>query len=261
MRRALDALRSEDGRRHLGQLPTVRRAREVAAAWPEPPAGQDSVAGPNPLRELHAAHGSGAGLYKWEHYLDVYHRHLARFRGREVHVCEVGVHGGGSLQLWHDYFGPGCRVVGIDVLEECRSLADDRTTIVIGDQEDRALWRRLRDEHPPFDVVIDDGGHQAGQQVVTLEEALPHLNPGGVYVCEDVHRATNEFGAYLRALSSQLDAGDRAERPGGGLEIAASPFQRAVASVHLYPFLAVVETNPSPVDRFVAEPRGTDWPG
>jgi hypothetical protein len=57
--------------------------------------------------------------------------------------------------------------------------------IFIGDEEDRKFWRRFKAEVPAVDIVIDDGGHQTQQQVVTLEELLPHLRPGGVYICED----------------------------------------------------------------------------
>ena len=51
----------------------------------------------NPLWEYFAGHTQGNGIFKWTHYLDIYHRHLARFVGQPVHLAEVGVLGGGSL--------------------------------------------------------------------------------------------------------------------------------------------------------------------
>ena len=36
-------------------------------------------------------------------------------------------------------------------------------------------------------------GHTPEQQIVTLEEMLPHLRPGGVYLCEDVHGIHHDF--------------------------------------------------------------------
>ena len=61
--------------------------------------------------------------------------------------------------------------------------------VLIGDQADRTFWRRMiaHGTLPPLDIVIDDGGHTPDQQRVTLEELLPHIRPGGVYVCEDIH--------------------------------------------------------------------------
>ena len=49
----------------------------------------------------------GRLIYKWHHYLEIYHRHFAAFRGRSPVVLEIGVFHGGSLQMWHHYFGRG----------------------------------------------------------------------------------------------------------------------------------------------------------
>jgi hypothetical protein len=52
-----------------------------------------------------------------------------------------------------------------------------------------------------LDIVIDDGGHKYEQQVVNLEELLPHLRPNGVYLCEDVFSAFNLFASYVGGLA------------------------------------------------------------
>src|SRR5215467_15051707 len=54
----------------------------------------------NPLLAWFNAHKEGAGIWKWMHYFDIYHRHLHKFAGREVHVLEVGIYAGGSLSMW-----------------------------------------------------------------------------------------------------------------------------------------------------------------
>ena len=45
-------------------------------------------------------------IFKWLHYLDIYEEVFSRFRGKPVTMLEIGVLGGGSLQMWKDYFGP-----------------------------------------------------------------------------------------------------------------------------------------------------------
>jgi hypothetical protein len=35
------------------------------------------------------------------------------------------------------------------------------------------------------------------QQIATREELLPHLQPGGVFLCEDLHGAYNRFASLL----------------------------------------------------------------
>jgi hypothetical protein len=40
----------------------------------------------------------GRLINKWMHYFDIYHRHLARHRGKPCTLVEFGVFHGGSLQ-------------------------------------------------------------------------------------------------------------------------------------------------------------------
>ena len=140
----------------------------------------------NPLLEYFDSHLEGPGLWKWRHYFEIYHRHFAKFVGRELCLLEIGVYSGGSLGMWREYFGPGVRIFGVDIAEECKAYEDDRTTIFVGDQSDRDFWARVRREAPPFDIVIDDGSHEQDHQIISLEEVFPHVRSGGVYLCEDV---------------------------------------------------------------------------
>jgi SAM-dependent methyltransferase len=154
-----------------------------------PPLDRDS----NPLRDFFEARQQGRGIWKWRHYFDIYHRHLQRFRGSSVALLEIGVYSGGSLDMWRDYFGPQAQIYGVDIEPACRAYESENVKIFIGDQSDRAFWRAFRERVQTLDIVIDDGGHLAEQQIVSLEELLSFLRPGGVYICEDIHRAHNAF--------------------------------------------------------------------
>jgi cephalosporin hydroxylase len=68
----------------------------------------------NPLRAYFES-GPERLLHKWVHYFDVYHRHLAPYRGQAVTLVEFGVFHGGSLRMWRDYFGRRARIVGVDI--------------------------------------------------------------------------------------------------------------------------------------------------
>lgn len=238
--------------RRLSRLPDARSALRFAAAWPD--TGLQAAAAPlqatdNPLRRLFDARCTGRGVFKWAHYFDAYHRHLQKFVGTEVHLLEVGVYSGGSLELWREYLGPRARITGVDIMRECAAFTGDRIGIVIGDQADRSFWGRLRSTLPPMDVLIDDGGHSYEQQRITLESTLPYLRPGGVYICEDVHNTGNRFAAYVQALVDELNA--------TGEPIA--PLQANLLSIHLYPYLVVIERATTPVTRLQAEKRGSEW--
>jgi Methyltransferase domain len=209
------------------------------------------------LSDYFEAHTTGRGLWKWTHYYDIYERHLTKFVGGEVTIVEIGVYSGGSLDMWREYFGPRCHIHGVDIAEACRAYASDQVSIWIGDQADPDFWRGFVSEVATIDVVIDDGGHQVDQQVATLEALLPHLSRGGVYVCEDVAGVHNPFHAYLAGLTRNLDAWNAPDR----LESRTVPteFQRAIASIHRYPYLVVIERAADPPEEFACPRRGTEW--
>ena len=152
----------------------------------------------NPLAQ-YFLRNEGRLLYKWHHYFEIYHRHFERFRNKRPVVLEIGVFHGGSLEMWRDYFGPGAHIVGVDIDARCLQFQNEATTVVIGDQADVAFLAQLRSRFPKIDIVIDDGGHTMVQQIVSFGELFPHLQPNGVYLCEDVHTSYVEaWGGGLR---------------------------------------------------------------
>ncbi|MEI6239035.1 MAG: class I SAM-dependent methyltransferase [Planctomycetia bacterium] len=199
------------------------------------------------------AHHIGPGIWKWRHYLEIYHRHLAKFRGRAINCVEVGVFSGGSLRMWEWYFGPQAHIHGVDLDEGTRAYQNAHVTIHIGDQEDRTFWARFRNAVPSLDILLDDGGHTPQQQQITLEEILPHLRAGGVYICEDIHNEGNAFTAYVSGLIDQLHAAT------SGAPIQTNSFQASVFSVHVYPFVVVIEKRDRPLPSLTAERHGSEW--
>jgi SAM-dependent methyltransferase len=192
-------------------------------------------------------HREGAGIWKWRHYFELYERHLGKFVGEEVHVVEVGVFSGGSLPMWRAYFGDRCQVYGVDIEPACKAYEADRVRVFIGDQSDPEFWARFREAVPFVDILIDDGGHEAPQQIETLEAMLPHLRPGGVYVCEDIHGPFHPFHAYLDALCRRLN------------DLECASIHNQVHGIHRYPLLTVIEKPPVPQFPFEAPRRGTQW--
>ena len=109
-------------------------------------------------------------MHKWEHYFEVYERYLAGIRRSNPIILEIGVELGGSLEMWRDYFGPASRIYGIDINPSAKRHEDIATKVFIGDQRDRAFLRSVLHEIGTPDVVIDDGGHTANQQITAFEE-------------------------------------------------------------------------------------------
>jgi hypothetical protein len=247
------------------------QARERAAWYRRGRAfadGVGSTGGPtygdagNPLRAFFNGRTAGRGIWKWDHYFDTYHRHFEGFRGTDAHILEIGIYSGGSLDMWHDYFGPRAHVYGVDIQQECTRYEDDATTVFIGDQSDRSFWQRVRAEVPKLDVVIDDGGHQPEQQSVSFEELFPHLQPGGVYLVEDLHGPGNRFAAYVHglteALSTYRGVADHTD-PERRKTSAAIGFQSMVDSIHSYTYVTVIEKRRTPLGEFISPKHGTEW--
>ncbi|HET7375323.1 MAG TPA: hypothetical protein VFK30_01370, partial [Anaerolineae bacterium] len=122
----------------------------------------------------------------------------------------------------------------------------------------REFWRDFRKSVPVLDIVIDDGSHLADHQIVSFEELLPHLRAGGVYCCEDIHGyPDNGFGSYILQYASGLNDHRGADNKHSIKR--ATSMQADIHSVHLYPYVAVVEKNAAPVAEFVAPKRGSEW--
>lgn len=216
----------------------------------------------NPLRAYFDAHHTGHGIWKWHHYFDIYHRHFERFRGTDVHVMEIGIYSGGSMGMWRDYFGPKCHVYGVDIEEACRVYEDDKTHIFIGDQGDKNFWASVKSQVPRLDILIDDGSHKPEHQMITVNEVLPHLQPGGVFLCEDLSGADNRFAGAMAHFALQLNhqqVVQNPENPERRIVHATSGIQTMIHSVHFYPFVTVIEKNSTLVTELVAAKRGTQW--
>jgi hypothetical protein len=141
----------------------------------------------NDLYSFHAQHRNTRVMHKWEHYFDVYERFLSPIRRANPVVLEIGVQLGGSVEMWRDYFGAATRIYGIDINPDARQQQDIVTKVFIGDQQDRGFLRSVVREIGRPDVVIDDGGHTANQQITAFEELYPALSAAGLYFVEDTH--------------------------------------------------------------------------
>ena len=191
---------------------------------------------------------------KWSQYLHPYHRHLHKFRGKEITLVEMGVQSGGSLHMWMDYFGDKARIYGVDIDSRVRVVEGDRpgrVKVFIGDQGDPEFLRGLCKQIGRIDFVLDDASRIPWHQIMGVEMLFPCLNPdGGVYMVEDLGTDTHHVGkaanesivAYAHAKAAELQVDTRPE------VLARHPrqapitmWQRQLRSVHAYGSLVVFE--------------------
>jgi hypothetical protein len=219
-----------------------------------PRAARKSIRPSGDLERLYYAH-TGRTAHKWHHYLEIYERHFARFREPRpspVRILELGVSGGGSLQLWRQYFGPEAKVVGIDVDPACSGRVDPDTPVIIGDQSDPvALASALAHLGGEVDIVIDDGSHIGRYQIASFEFLYPRISTDGLYTCEDLHcsywpeteggyRKEGTFIEYTKALIDRLHAWYLEE----DLKEAWMGFAETTFGIFTYVDLIVIEKRP-----------------
>ncbi|MEZ5346340.1 MAG: glycosyltransferase [Pyrinomonadaceae bacterium] len=191
----------------------------------------------------------GRYVEKWDHYLEIYDRHFSRFRNKEINVLEIGVYYGGSLQMWKEYFGPKANIYGIDINPECKNYEEENVRVMIGSQADPEFLLKITETIPKVDILIDDGGHLMNEQIITFEELFDHIQPDGVYLCEDLHTSYwSEFGGghknpetfieYSKDLIDQLNAFHSVEKT-----LKKNDFTSSVNSIHYYDSVLVIEKN------------------
>ncbi len=131
-----------------------------------------------------------AGQYdtdKSQLYLNNYERYFGPLSTLPIRLLELGVHHGGSLLMWRDFFKQG-DIVGLDLNRVEIGDSSGRIHVYQGDQRDRGLLDRIGRERASegFDIIIDDASHIGEFTRISFWHLFDrHLRAGGVYVLED----------------------------------------------------------------------------
>jgi hypothetical protein len=153
-------------------------------------------------------------------FTEIYDHLFFPLRASASKVCEIGIAGGGSLEVWKEYFSKAI-IYGIDfyTLDQLRDLLrsqglkedylpakaeSDRLKTFVADQANRQQLQRFIDKFGGnFDIVLDDGGHTMEQQQVSLAFFFKQVKPGGYYVIEDVHTSLLDHYSNYGALKTE----------------------------------------------------------
>lgn len=133
-----------------------------------------SVTGPD------IGHGDKGGTHS---YITEYEELLAPYR-EKCSFMEVGLAFGLSVAMWDEYFGPESELTAADISIVFDTEPFTRWLFVESDATKPAFLDALGDQ--TFDVVIDDGSHMTADQLATRDLLLPRMNPGGLYIIEDI---------------------------------------------------------------------------
>ena len=142
------------------------------------------------FREIAAKYGTDKG--KAHGYHNMYGKILGPMKYENVSLLEIGLgctmpYGPGrSIPVWREFL-PKVKLSILeydgDCAEKFRSKVEQ---LFIGDQSDFKVLKEVA-KGGPYDIIIDDGGHQVIQQINSLIGLWPVLNSGGVYSIEDLY--------------------------------------------------------------------------
>ena len=172
-----------------------------------------------PLCEIMGKHGSDKGskdiTKSWHNYTTLYYSLLKDKQQTVKRVFELGigttdtsipnnmgVNGkpGASLRGWAEFF-PLAQVFGADI-DKRILFTEDRIKTYYCDQLNpiaiKGMWLN-KDLVEGFDLILDDGLHRYDANICFLENSIHKLNPGGIYIIEDINNHN------LGKLNEKLD--------------------------------------------------------
>jgi cephalosporin hydroxylase len=199
------------------------------------------------IARLFFAH-RGRPIRKWVHYFGVYEGYLEKYRNKPITMLEIGVSGGGSLELWREYFGPDARIFGIDIDPECAHRVSPPNQVRIGSQDDPKFLESVIAEMGVPDIILDDGSHVASHQIASFRVLFPHLKDGGLYIVEDVHTAywpefydltlwrTRTFIKYVHRLIDDMHGWYH-------FRSKKTDAMREISAIHVHDSIVVIEKN------------------
>ena len=121
---------------------------------------------------------------------EFYEKEFADLQEKKLNVLEIGILYGESLKLWHDYF-INSNIYGADNFHRV-SEADVSKNLSKFNRIKQSLNVNTLKEKLQFDVqmdiIIDDGCHGPGAQVITYNNSKHLLKEGGIYIIEDIAR-------------------------------------------------------------------------
>jgi hypothetical protein len=124
-------------------------------------------------------------------YLPLYQTLLEKKKNTAKNVLEVGILGGGSIKLWHDYF-ENAQVYGLDIIHKLTVWDEiknkERITLFTStDAYDEDFFNTtFLNKNIKFDFMLDDGPHtlESMKQFIKLYSQI--LANDGILIIEDV---------------------------------------------------------------------------
>ena len=122
-------------------------------------------------------------------YFNSYDKLFSPIKDRAKNILEIGIHAGGSIKLWHDYF-VNANIYAVDITE-CLTGSWLNNYERIKTYQTNAyspdfLMHEFIQKNIKFDVIIEDGPHSLETQQFVASVYSNILSDQGIIVIEDV---------------------------------------------------------------------------
>jgi len=124
-------------------------------------------------------------------YLDLYQMLIENKKDTAKNILEIGIGGGGSIQLWNDFFLKA-NIYSIDITNMNwvfeKLLPLDRVTLYTGlDAYDEKIFNSyFYKKNIKFDMILDDGAHTLETMIKFVELYSKILTDDGILIIEDI---------------------------------------------------------------------------
>ena len=123
-------------------------------------------------------------------YLETYETLFNSKKYTTINLLEIGIAGGGSIKLWHDYF-LNATICGLDIIQikyhwnEIKN--NNRINLGCFNAYDKDFFDgQLLSKDTKFDIIIDDGPHTLESMIFFVQNYSKILNEDGILIVEDV---------------------------------------------------------------------------
>ena len=122
-------------------------------------------------------------------YLDLYQSLLEKKKETAIKVLEIGIHKGGSIKMWDDFF-INADVYAVDILPKERMWEEllNKESIHLYNSEDAYnsgfVQNEFIDNNFHFDMMLDDGPHTLQSMIQFIKLYLPLLKSDGILIIE-----------------------------------------------------------------------------
>lgn len=122
-------------------------------------------------------------------YLEHYEALIPFERADEFTFVEIGVFRGSSARMWAQWFA-NATILGLDKKLPSGKKFPKNLKLVTADATKQDVVRRIQKRFSRPGVVLDDGSHIWDEQEKALRLFWDWLEPGGVYIVEDLHSSS-----------------------------------------------------------------------